>query len=139
MIVQVLNSMNDVDQRLQNLLKDQIGDCCEGDIQRRLSKLKEFKQNVPDSYKEDIKAMKALSSETKYKILRLLIEAEKELCVCEITPLFEVSESAISHALTDLKNTSLVEKRKEGKWRYYKPTYRAEKILETFDKTRNGR
>ena len=109
------------------------------DIEKRISKLKEYKQNIPDNYKEDIQTIKALSSETKYEILRLLVEAEKELCVCEITPLFEVSESAISHALNDLKNTSLVEKRKEGKWRYYTPTIRGEKIMETLDKTRNGR
>lgn len=129
--------MKETNKRLETLIENKIDNCCEKNKQKRLSELQNLKQKIPENYTQHIKAMKALSSETKYKITKLLTEAKRELCVCEITPLFEVSESAISHALSDLRNAKLVKKRKEGKWHYYKPTDRARRIIETFDKNRN--
>jgi DNA-binding transcriptional ArsR family regulator len=66
----------------------------------------------------------------------LLKAADRELCVCEINPIVDVSDSAISHALSDLYDAGLVTRRKDGTWRYYETTDRAEAILTALDETR---
>ena len=60
---------------------------------------------------------KCLSDYTRLKIILAL--AKKELCVCEISLLLEVSVSAISHQLRLLKNLKLVKFRKDKKMVYY--------------------
>ena len=67
----------------------------------------------------------------------MLTAADRELCVCEINPIFEVSDSAISHALSDLYDAGLVSRRKDGTWRYYETTDRAEALLTALDETRS--
>lgn len=73
--------------------------------------------------------MSALANETRYKIVRILHTAGEELCVCEFSPLLDVSDSAISHALSQLTDAGLVTRRKDGKWRKYKTTVRADALL----------
>jgi len=41
----------------------------------------------------------------------------------------DVSDSAVSHALSELTDAGLVARRKEGKWRYYRTTDKAERLL----------
>ncbi|MFB6297855.1 MAG: ArsR/SmtB family transcription factor [Salinirussus sp.] len=84
----------------------------------------------------DLTALKTLGNSTRYAIVRLLKTADRELCVCEINPVVDVSDSAISHALSDLHDAGLVTRRKEGTWRYYGTTPRAEAMLEALDETR---
>ncbi|MDS0295881.1 ArsR/SmtB family transcription factor [Halogeometricum luteum] len=84
----------------------------------------------------DVETLKALGSDTRYRVVRLLVAAEEELCVCEITPRFEVSDSAVSHALSDLAEAGLISRRKQGTWRYYRPTERATKLVDALDATR---
>ncbi|MDS0297419.1 metalloregulator ArsR/SmtB family transcription factor [Halogeometricum sp. S1BR25-6] len=84
----------------------------------------------------DVETLKALGSDTRYRVVRLLAAADEELCVCEITPRFEVSDSAVSHALSDLAEAGLVARRKQGTWRYYRPTDRAAKLVDALDATR---
>ncbi len=60
---------------------------------------------------------KALSDETRQKILQML--REEELCVSDIVEAFEMSQPTISHHLSVLKNLGLVRARKEGKQIYY--------------------
>jgi DNA-binding transcriptional ArsR family regulator len=66
----------------------------------------------------------------------LLTAADRALCVCEITPLVDISDSAISHALSDLHDAGLVTRRKDGTWRYYDATPRAEALIGALDGTR---
>ncbi|MEE8440640.1 MAG: metalloregulator ArsR/SmtB family transcription factor, partial [Spirochaetia bacterium] len=56
---------------------------------------------------------RALSDETRTKILYLL--SEQELCVCDLAHLLETSLPAVSHHLRLLKIMRLVKSRKEGK------------------------
>jgi DNA-binding transcriptional ArsR family regulator len=49
-----------------------------------------------------------------------------------------VSESAVSHALADLVDAGLVDRRKAGKWRYYRTTDRAARLLDALDATREA-
>ncbi len=54
---------------------------------------------------------------TRIKILYALFEAE--LCVCDLSRLTGMSQSAVSHQLRTLKDSKLVRFRREGKTVYY--------------------
>ena len=60
---------------------------------------------------------KALADETRIKILHLV--AQRELCVCDLAFLLEMSLPAVSHHLRFLKALRLVKNRKEGKMVFY--------------------
>lgn len=60
---------------------------------------------------------RALGDPTRLRILTLLAHAE--LCVCDLTTLTDVSESAVSHSLRSLRQLRLVRFRKVGKIAYY--------------------
>ena len=62
---------------------------------------------------------KALSDETRLRIIRLLIAAGRELCCCEITDSLGESQYNISRHLKVLKNAALIKDRKEGRWVYF--------------------
>jgi ArsR family transcriptional regulator, arsenate/arsenite/antimonite-responsive transcriptional repressor len=61
---------------------------------------------------------KALSDETRLRILKLLEEGE--LCVCHIVAAFDMSQSKVSFHLGVLKAAGLLRDRKEGKWMHYR-------------------
>ena len=60
---------------------------------------------------------KVFGDSTRIKILYALFEAE--MCVCDITLLLGLSQSAISHQLRVLKSAKLVKYRREGKTVFY--------------------
>lgn len=120
--------------RLRRLLGDQLDDCCDADVDERLAELRALDRSVPDPG-SDPEALRALGGETRYRLARLLA-AGGERCVCELAPLVDVSESAVSHALSTLADAGLVTRRKEGRWRYYHATERAEALLGALDGTR---
>ncbi|NLK58842.1 MAG: winged helix-turn-helix transcriptional regulator [Tissierellia bacterium] len=60
---------------------------------------------------------KQLGDPTRLRILVSL--AEHEMCVCDISALLQMSQSAISHQLKSLRLSNLVISRKEGKAVYY--------------------
>ncbi len=60
---------------------------------------------------------KVLGDPTRLRIVSAL--GVKELCVCDIANLVEMSVSAVSHQLRILRNLKLVKHRKEGKMVYY--------------------
>lgn len=60
---------------------------------------------------------KVLSDPTRVKILCALSKAE--LCVCDLSALLGMNESAISHHLRLLKALKLVKYRREGRMAYY--------------------
>jgi ArsR family transcriptional regulator len=67
--------------------------------------------------REIIKALKALSDPTRLRIFMLLLE--KDLCVCELTYVLDMSQSRISHQLRLLRDANLVEDKREGRWIIY--------------------
>lgn len=67
---------------------------------------------------ELLNIFKALSDETRVRIIKLLEQGE--LCVCEIVAAFGVTQPRVSFHLAALKNAGLVKDRKEGKWMYYR-------------------
>lgn len=84
----------------------------------------------------DVQILTALGNDTRYEALRHIVAAEDGVCVCELEPALGVSQGAVSQALSKLFSAGLVERRKEGRWRYYVPTPRAERLLRVLDETR---
>ena len=124
--------------RLQRYLSDERGSCTSDALQERLEELEELDAAVggPD-LEADVDLLSALSNETRYKIVRILHTADEELCVCEFAPLLDVSDSAISHALSQLTEAGLLTRRKDGKWRKYEATNRATAMLIALDGSRS--
>jgi DNA-binding transcriptional ArsR family regulator len=135
----ICSNMAQTSERLRRLIADEVGSCCAADVDDRLADLRELEEGLPPERERDrdVAALKALANDTRYRLVRALVAAEGELCVCEFDPLVDVSESAISHALSTLTDAGLVTRRKEGKWRYYRATDRAARLMGTLDATRD--
>lgn len=61
--------------------------------------------------------LKALSDETRLRILNLLYE--KELCVCDIKESLDIIQTKASRHLSYLKKAGLITGRKQAQWVYY--------------------
>jgi ArsR family transcriptional regulator, arsenate/arsenite/antimonite-responsive transcriptional repressor len=61
---------------------------------------------------------KALSDETRLRILKLLEHGE--LCVCDIVAAFDMSQPKISFHLATLREAGLLKDKKDGKWMRYR-------------------
>ena len=70
--------------------------------------------------KKELKIFKALSDETRLKIIRFLLNGEK--CVCDIIPHTKRAQSTVSIQLKKLEHLGIVESRREGKSIYYRIT-----------------
>ena len=64
-----------------------------------------------------IKAMKALSDETRLRILKVLLE--RECCVCEIMQALDISQSRASRNLGILQNAGFLKVRRDKVWTVY--------------------
>ena len=64
---------------------------------------------------------KILSDPTRLRVLRLLLDAGTELCVCELVDSLEEPQYNISKHVNALKAARLLESRKDGRWVYYRP------------------
>lgn len=124
--------------RLRRYLEDELGSCQDEQFEQRVEQLEALDDAVGESIERDVEIFSAVANETRYKIIRLLDAAESELCVCEFAPLLDVSDGAISHALSKLTDAGLVTRRKDGKWRKYRTTRRASALLIALDGSRDG-
>ncbi|TCT20906.1 ArsR family transcriptional regulator [Melghiribacillus thermohalophilus] len=61
--------------------------------------------------------LKALSEPTRLKIIGLL--KVRDCCVCELVPVFGISQPAISKHMFRLKSAGLVKEERRGKWVFY--------------------
>lgn len=64
-----------------------------------------------------VKSFKALSDETRLRILNLLLE--RECCVCEVMQALDISQSRASRNLSVLYNAGFLKLRKDGLWSLY--------------------
>jgi ArsR family transcriptional regulator, lead/cadmium/zinc/bismuth-responsive transcriptional repressor len=89
------------------------------------------KNKMPNSTTLE-KAVTILNAGADLTRLRILLGLKTgELCVCDLAALTEVSESAISHQLRDLKAAKLVKSQKRGRMVYYSlDDHHIQKILE---------
>ena len=130
--------MAQADDRLRRLLDDELGECCEADVESRLDDLRALDAASAGEVAKRVRILSALANDTRYRIVQLLAASEDDRCVCELSPLVDVSDSAISHALSELTDAGLVARRKEGKWRYYRATERAERLLGALSEERTS-
>ncbi len=61
---------------------------------------------------------KALSDETRLRILGLLLDGE--LCVCDLVAVMEMPQSTVSRHLAYLRNNGLVSDSRHGVWMHYR-------------------
>ena len=64
-----------------------------------------------------IKAMKALSDETRLRIINVLLE--RECCVCEVMQALDISQSRASRNLGIIQNAGFLKARRDGAWVLY--------------------
>jgi ArsR family transcriptional regulator len=83
-----------------------------------------------------INTMKALSEETRLRILKLIME--RECCVCEVMQALDISQTRASRNLTILYKAGFLKLRKDGLWSHYSIDEEIEawmtSILEAVDK-----
>jgi ArsR family transcriptional regulator len=60
-----------------------------------------------------------LSDSTRLRTL-MLLAAEGELCVCELTHALDLSQPKISRHLAQLRENGLLQVRRSGQWMYYR-------------------
>ena len=74
----------------------------------------------PAAAAEGATVFKALADPIRLRLMSIIASAGGELCVCDITPQFEVSGPTISHHLRVLREAGLIEGDRRGTWIYYR-------------------
>lgn len=69
---------------------------------------------------QDSELFKALSDETRLRVLNLFLQSNESLCVCELVDALKIPQYNVSKHLTVLRHANLVEVEKEGLWGYYR-------------------
>ena len=67
--------------------------------------------------RELVKAFKALSDETRLRIMNLLLE--RECCVCEVMQALDISQTRASRNLGALYDAGFLKLRRDGLWSLY--------------------
>lgn len=112
--------------RLRRYLDDELGECRSEDVERRLEELGTLEAALGTAQVEaELDVLSALANETRCTLVRVLVAAQEELCVCELDAVVDVTESGLSHALSALAEAGLVSARKDGRWKKYRATNRA--------------
>lgn len=62
---------------------------------------------------------KALSDPIRVQLVDVLRGHPGEVCVCELLPLFDVSQPTLSHHLRKLRESGIVGVERRGLWAYY--------------------
>src|SRR5215213_6349984 len=62
---------------------------------------------------------KALGDPIRMQLVDVLRKHAGKVCVCELVPLFELSQPTVSHHLKVLREAGLVGSEREGLWAYY--------------------
>jgi ArsR family transcriptional regulator, arsenate/arsenite/antimonite-responsive transcriptional repressor len=62
---------------------------------------------------------KALGDPIRLQLVDVLRKHAGKVCVCELVPLFELSQPTVSHHLKVLRDTGLVDSERRGLWAYY--------------------
>jgi ArsR family transcriptional regulator len=62
---------------------------------------------------------KALADPVRVQLVDVLRKHAGKVCVCELVPLFDLSQPTVSHHLKVLREAGLVESERRGLWAYY--------------------
>jgi ArsR family transcriptional regulator len=75
---------------------------------------------------------KALGDPVRLQLVDVLRKHAGKVCVCELVPLFELTQPTVSHHLKVLRDAGLVGSEREGLWAYYYVVPDALKELSTW-------
>lgn len=64
-------------------------------------------------------AAKALGDPIRLQLVDVLRKHAGRVCVCELTPLFDVGQPTVSHHLKVLRQAGIVDSERQGLWAYY--------------------
>src|SRR5919112_54196 len=77
----------------------------------------------PDVDRDEAAAMadvaKALGDPVRIQLIDVLRKHAGKVCVCELVPLFALSQPTVSHHLKVLRDAGLVDSERRGLWAYY--------------------
>ncbi len=77
----------------------------------------------PDIEREQAERMatvaKALGDPIRMQLVDVLRKHAGKVCVCELVPLFDLSQPTVSHHLKVLRQAGIVESERQGLWAYY--------------------
>ena len=62
---------------------------------------------------------KALGDPVRLQLVDVLRKHAGKVCVCELVPLFDLSQPTLSHHLKKLRDTGIVDSERQGLWAYY--------------------
>jgi len=62
---------------------------------------------------------KALADPIRLQLVDVLRQHAGKVCVCELVPLFELSQPTVSHHLKVLREAGIVDSERRGLWAYY--------------------
>jgi ArsR family transcriptional regulator, arsenate/arsenite/antimonite-responsive transcriptional repressor len=62
---------------------------------------------------------KALGDPIRLQLVDVLRKHAGKVCVCELVPLFDVSQPTLSHHLKVLRGAGIVDSERRGLWAYY--------------------
>src|SRR6202011_1723978 len=62
---------------------------------------------------------KALGDPVRLQLVDVLRKHAGEVCVCELVPLFDLSQPTVSHHLKVLRDAGIVGSERRGLWAYY--------------------
>ena len=62
---------------------------------------------------------KALGDPVRLQLVDVLRKHAGKVCVCELVPLFDLSQPTVSHHLKVLRDAGIVGSEREGLWAYY--------------------
>ncbi len=62
---------------------------------------------------------KALGDPIRLQLVDVLRKHAGEVCVCELVPLFDISQPTLSHHLKRLREAGIVASERRGLWAYY--------------------
>ena len=62
---------------------------------------------------------KALGDPIRVQLVDVLRRHAGKVCVCELTPLFDVGQPTVSHHLKVLRRAGIVDSERQGLWAYY--------------------
>jgi ArsR family transcriptional regulator, arsenate/arsenite/antimonite-responsive transcriptional repressor len=77
----------------------------------------------PDTQRAEAERMtvvaRALGDPIRLQLVDVLRKHAGEVCVCELTPLFDVGQPTVSHHLKVLRDAGIVGSERQGLWAYY--------------------
>src|SRR5918994_7543181 len=62
---------------------------------------------------------KALGDPIRLQLVDVLRKHAGKVCVCELTPLFDIGQPTVSHHLKVLRDAGIVASERQGLWAYY--------------------